>query len=118
MNLQDITYGFSGDAVLAEEALSAVQYLWQSILNSLSGSKKGEKPDPECLKINKSIIDSLLTTMTMSLNSRSITGEARDMILQIFTKNIGIKIYIFLYVWTKLCIIVGNTMLFCRLCKS
>ncbi|XP_021950325.1 protein unc-45 homolog B isoform X2 [Folsomia candida] len=88
MNLQDITYGFSGDAVLAEEALSAVQYLWQSILNSLSGSKKGEKPDPECLKINKSIIDSLLTTMTMSLNSRSITGEARDMILQIFTKNI------------------------------
>lgn len=89
MNLQDIAYGFTGDRTAIDEALTAVQYFWQSILDSLSGSKKGEKPNADMLKENKPFIDSLLTTMTMSLNSRTLQAEARDTILQIFTKNIG-----------------------------
>jgi hypothetical protein len=72
-----------------DEAISAVQYLWQSILDSLTGSKKGEKPSADKMKDNKHIIDTFLTTMTVSVNSRIIQPEARDMILQIFTKNIG-----------------------------
>lgn len=91
--MQDITYGFKADPALAEEALSAVQYLWQSILDSLSGAKRGENPNPEYMKQNQLIIDTLLTTMTMALSSRTISGEARDMILQIFTKNIGARIW-------------------------
>lgn len=120
MNLQDITYGFSGDAAVAEEALSSVQYLWQSILDTLSGSKKGEKPDPECLKENKSIIDSLLTTMTMSLSSRAITGEARDMILQIFTKNIGMRscIFYFLLFMVQVVKIINSNYLIPLFCLS
>jgi len=91
MNLQDIAYGYNGDSQTLDEAISAVQYLWQCVLDSLSGSTKGEKPTPEKLKDNKHIIDTFLTTMTMSLNSRTIQPEARDMLLQIFTKNIGLQ---------------------------
>lgn len=98
MNLQDIAYGYKGDSALAEEALSAVQYLWQSVLDSLSGAKKGDKPKAELMKENKPIIDALLSTMTMSLNSRTVSGEARDVILQILTKNVGKrKVSVFLF---------------------
>lgn len=89
LNLQDISYGYGGDKAFIEECLAAVQFLWQSILDSLSGAKKGDKPNQELLKENMQIIDTFLTTLTMSLNSKSIQGEARDSIIQLFTKNIG-----------------------------
>ncbi|ODN02889.1 Protein unc-45 B [Orchesella cincta] len=88
LNLQDIAYGFGGDQTLLEESLISVQYLWQSILNSLSGTKKGSKPNKELMAENKPIIDTFFTTLTMTLNSRAIQGEARDSIIQLFTKNI------------------------------
>jgi len=88
----DIAYKSTADRETMDEALTAVQFFWQSILDSLSGAKRGEQPKPDMVKENKPIIDSLLTTMTMSLNSRTIQAEARDTILQIFTKNIGKKL--------------------------
>ncbi len=89
LNLQDVSYGFGGNKALVDESLAAVQYLWQCILDALSGAKKGDKPNQKLIQENKPIIDTFLTTLVMSLNSRTLQGEARDSILQLFSKNIG-----------------------------
>jgi len=74
---------------LIEELLTPVQYLWQSVLDTLSGSKKHEKPNQEVMKMNQSIIESFLKSLAVGINSRSIQPEARDVILQLFIKIIG-----------------------------
>ena len=89
VNLQDLAYPVKKNKPLVDEVLTAVQYLWQIFLNTLCGIKKNEKPNQEMMKENQNIIDSFLTTLAMSITSRSIQAEARDVILQLFIKNIG-----------------------------
>ncbi|XP_030754839.1 protein unc-45 homolog B [Sitophilus oryzae] len=73
-----------------EPVVNAVQYCIQSILNSLSGmeNKSDIKPKEELVDRNKSIIDTLLSCLTMSINNQAISGLARDAIIEILTRNI------------------------------
>jgi hypothetical protein len=89
MNLQDLAYPVKKNKSLVDEVLTSVQYLWQSLIDVLCGIKKNEKPNQDMIKDNQTIIDSFLTSLAMSITSRSIQAEARDVILQVFIKNIG-----------------------------
>lgn len=90
-----------------EGRVNAAQYCLQSVINSLSGltNKADSKPIKEkCegsihshilssiyiqifLSENKAEIDSILTFMTVSLTCRTITGKARDAIIELLTRN-------------------------------
>ncbi|CAG9770799.1 unnamed protein product [Ceutorhynchus assimilis] len=73
-----------------QEVVTAAQYCLQCILNSLSGmeNKADSKPKKELVEKNKSAIDTLLTCLTVSINERTISGLARDAIIELLTRNI------------------------------
>ncbi|XP_059485604.1 protein unc-45 homolog A [Neocloeon triangulifer] len=73
----------------SEARVNAAQYCLQAIINSLSGltNKPESKPIKEKCEANKAMIDSLLTFLTVSLTSRTITGQARDAIIELLTRN-------------------------------
>lgn len=73
-----------------EEHVNAAQYCIQEVLNSLAGlDKKLEgKPNPQLLEENKNEIDTLLTCLLYGCTSRTISGLARDAIIQLISRNV------------------------------
>lgn len=76
-----------------EEQVCAAQYSIQEVLNSLAGivkkkEKIEEKPDPKLLEENKAEIDTLLTCLLYGCTSRSVSGLARDAIIQLISRNV------------------------------
>ncbi|XP_014245715.1 protein unc-45 homolog B [Cimex lectularius] len=76
-----------------EEHVNAAQYCVQAIICSLTGigMTKDKKPDPELLQEYKTEIDTLLTCLLYGCTSRSITGIARDAIIQLISRNVHYK---------------------------
>ncbi|XP_075227604.1 unc-45 myosin chaperone [Lycorma delicatula] len=76
-----------------EEQVTAAQYCLQTILNSLSGleNKPESRPNQELCEKNQKEIDTLLTCLVYSCTSRTITGLARDAIIQLIMRNIHYK---------------------------
>lgn len=73
-----------------EERVSAAQYCLQTLLNSLSGmeNKVDSKPDADlCKKYNKEI-DTLLTCLVYTITDRTISGQARDAVMELLTRNV------------------------------
>jgi tetratricopeptide (TPR) repeat protein len=73
-----------------EVQVNAAQYCIQTILNSLSGmdNKPDSRPQPELCKDNKKEIDTLLTCLVYATTSRTISGLARDAVMELITRNI------------------------------
>ncbi|XP_043262644.1 protein unc-45 homolog B [Colletes gigas] len=72
------------------ERVNAAQYCLQTILNTYSGmdNKPDTKPNKElCDKHNKEI-DSILSCLLYSVTSRTISGIARDAIIELIMRNI------------------------------
>ncbi|XP_044739073.1 protein unc-45 homolog B [Chrysoperla carnea] len=73
-----------------EEDVNAAQYCMQTIINSYSGmeNKPDSKPIQELCEKHKSEIDTLLSCLLHSVTNRTITGLARDSIMELLIKNI------------------------------
>ncbi|KAJ9593464.1 hypothetical protein L9F63_014993 [Diploptera punctata] len=73
-----------------EKQVNAAQYCMQSILNSLSGmdNKPDSKPQENLIKENEKEIDTLLMCLIYATTSRTISGLARDALLELITRNI------------------------------
>ncbi|XP_044261453.1 protein unc-45 homolog B [Tribolium madens] len=73
-----------------ENQVNAAQYCIQQILNIFSGmdNKPDTKPDQELVKNHKKDIDMILTCLVYSINNQAISGEARDAIIELLTRNI------------------------------
>ncbi|XP_034183265.1 unc-45 myosin chaperone isoform X2 [Osmia lignaria lignaria] len=72
------------------ERVNAAQYCLQTVLNSYSGmdNKPDSKPNQElCEKYNKEI-DTILSCLLYSITSRTISGLARDAIIELIMRNI------------------------------
>lgn len=74
----------------SEQYVSAVQYLIQVLINSLSGMdlKEGKKPDKKIMKEHESKIDTIMLTLVKSVSSRVMTAIGRDAILELIMKNV------------------------------
>ncbi|KAH8025307.1 hypothetical protein HPB51_006931 [Rhipicephalus microplus] len=72
-----------------EQHITAVQYLFQTIINALSGmdSKESKKPDEQMMKDNEAHIDAIMLALVKSSSSRVMTAQGRDAILELITKN-------------------------------
>lgn len=73
-----------------DRQVNVAQYCMQTILNSFSGMdiKTDTKPQKELCDKYKNEIDTLLTCLTCSINNRVISGQARDAIIELITRNI------------------------------
>lgn len=73
-----------------EERVNAAQYCMQTILNSFSGmeNKPDSKPIKEKCEKYKKEIDTLLTCLVYSITDRTISGLARDAIMELLTRNV------------------------------
>lgn len=73
-----------------EQRVSAAQHCMQTILNVFSGleNKVDSKPIQSLCDENKAEIDTLLTCMVYSITNRTISGQARDAIIELLTRNI------------------------------
>jgi len=72
-----------------EAQVNAAQYCIQTILNSLSGMDKTvSKPQPELCEQNKKELDTLLTCLVCAVTSRTISGLARDALMELITRNV------------------------------
>lgn len=73
-----------------EQRVNAVQHCMQTILNSFSGmeNKLDSKPDQKLCEQNHNEIDTLLTCLLYSITNRTISGLARDAIIELITRNI------------------------------
>lgn len=73
-----------------EERVSAAQHCMQTVLNSFSGmeNKDDSKPVKEMVENNKQLIDTLLTCLVYSITERTITGFARDAIMELIIRNV------------------------------
>ncbi|XP_003697407.1 protein unc-45 homolog B [Apis florea] len=72
------------------ERVNAAQYYLQTLLNTYSGmnNKSDSKPNKElCDKYNKEI-DTILSCLLCSVTSRTISGLARDAIIELIMRNI------------------------------
>ena len=69
------------------------QYCMQTILNTLSGleNKPDAVPNQQLCEENNKEIDTLLTCLVYSATSRTITGLARDAIIQLIMRNVHYK---------------------------
>lgn len=72
------------------DRVTAAQHCMQSILNSFSGmeNKLDSKPDKQLCEENNREIDTLLTCLVFSITNRTISGLARDAIIELVTRNI------------------------------
>ncbi|XP_071574003.1 protein unc-45 homolog B-like [Temnothorax nylanderi] len=72
------------------ERVNASQYCLQNILNSYSRMSKepDSKPDDALCETHKNEIDTILSCLLNSVTSRTITGLARDAIIQLIMRNI------------------------------
>lgn len=75
------------------DRVMAAQCCLQTILNSFSGmtNKEDPKPDKQLCEDNKEEIDTLLSCLLFSSTDRTISGEARDAIVEILTRNVHYK---------------------------
>lgn len=73
-----------------QNQVNAAEYCVQTILNSFSGMdhKPDSKPDKEMCEKYKFQIDTLLSCLVYSLNNRTISGIARDAIIELLIKNV------------------------------
>ncbi|XP_043501307.1 protein unc-45 homolog B [Polistes fuscatus] len=72
------------------ERVNAAQYCMQTILNSYSGmdNKPETKPNKDLCEQYKKEIDTILSCLVYSTTNRTITGQARDAIIEIIMRNI------------------------------
>lgn len=72
------------------DRVNVAGYCIQTILNSFSGmeNKLGSKPDSVLVEENKNEIDAFLSTLVYSINEPTLSGVARDSIMEIITRNI------------------------------
>lgn len=72
------------------ERVSAVQHCIQTILNSFSGMdhKLDTKPIKELCDENNTEIDAILSTLVFSVSEPTISGLARDAVMELITRNI------------------------------
>ena len=72
-----------------EDRVGAGQHCMQTVLNSLSGMENKEEsvPNKELVERNKQTIETLLSCLLFSTTERTITGEARDAILELLIRN-------------------------------
>lgn len=68
----------------------ASQHCLQVILNSFSGftNKEGSKPDQQLVEDNKNEIDTILTCLVYATTDRTISGEARDAVVELLIRNV------------------------------
>uniref|UniRef100_A0A1A9X234 Protein unc-45 homolog B n=1 Tax=Glossina brevipalpis TaxID=37001 RepID=A0A1A9X234_9MUSC len=68
----------------------AAQYCLQTIINALSGmeNKVDSKPNKDLCKQNNREIDTLLTCLLYTVTDRTISGPARDAVMELLTRNI------------------------------
>ncbi|PSN46108.1 Protein unc-45 B [Blattella germanica] len=73
-----------------EQQVNSAQYCMQTILNSLSGmeNKPDSKPQEKLTKENHKEIDTLLMCLIYATTSRTISGLARDALMELITRNI------------------------------
>ncbi|XP_052903432.1 protein unc-45 homolog B [Anopheles moucheti] len=76
-----------------EERVAASQHCMQTVLNSISGleNKEDSKPNDALVKENQQIIETLLTCLLYSVTDRTITGMARDSIMELLIRNVHWK---------------------------
>ncbi|CAG9804468.1 unnamed protein product [Chironomus riparius] len=67
----------------------SAQHCLQVILNSFSGltNKEDSKPDQQLVEDNKNEIDTILTCLIYATTDRTITGEARDAVVELLIRN-------------------------------
>lgn len=72
------------------DRVMAAQFCLQTMLNAFSGltNKENSKPDKQLCEDNKEEIDTLLTCLLYTSTDRTITGEARDAIVEVLTRNV------------------------------
>jgi len=91
MVLQDLGIPWLIDQMNSKNAeqVNAAQYLVQTVVNALSGLslKEEKKPDKELCDANRKEIDTILTCMVYVMTSPSITGLARDAIVELVMRN-------------------------------
>lgn len=77
------------DSKLAER-VNVSQYCLQIILNTYSGmnNKPDSKPDKTLCETHKKEIDTILSCLLYSITNRTITGLARDAIIELVMRNI------------------------------
>lgn len=73
-----------------QQYVNAVQHCIQTILNSFSGmgNKLDSKPDKELCEDNRLEIDTILSTLVYSITEPTISGLARDAIIEVISRNI------------------------------
>ncbi|KAH8271223.1 hypothetical protein KR018_001620 [Drosophila ironensis] len=73
-----------------EDCVATAQFCLQTIINSLSGlkNKPDAKPDKELCARNNREIDTLLTCLVYSITDRTISGAARDAVMELITRNV------------------------------
>lgn len=80
------------DILDSEDAdrVSVAQHCMQTILNTFSGmqNKLDSKPDLSMCDEHKQEIETLLTCLTYSITNASISGRARDAIVELLTRNV------------------------------
>lgn len=71
------------------DRVSAAQHCLQSILNAFSGmtNKEKSKPDKVLVELHKKEIETLLTCLLYATTDRTITGEARDAVVELLIRN-------------------------------
>ncbi|XP_058450270.1 protein unc-45 homolog B [Malaya genurostris] len=76
-----------------EDRVAASQHCMQTVLNSLTGmeNKEESKPIKELVDANQSLIDTLLSCLVYSVTDRTITGMARDAIIELLIRNVHYK---------------------------
>ncbi|XP_012233460.2 protein unc-45 homolog B [Linepithema humile] len=72
------------------ERVNASQYCIQTILNTYSGmdNKPDSKPDKALCEAHKKEIDTILSCLLYSITNRTITGLARNAIIELIMRNI------------------------------
>ncbi|ETN60615.1 translocase of outer membrane 34 [Anopheles darlingi] len=76
-----------------EDRVAASQHCMQTVLNAISGmeNKEDSKPIDALVKENQQIIDTLLSCLLYSVTDRTITGMARDSIMELLIRNVHWK---------------------------
>lgn len=76
-----------------EERVAASQHCMQTVLNALTGmeNKEETKPIQELVDANKQLIDTLLSCLVYSITERTISGLARDAIMELIIRNVHYK---------------------------
>lgn len=73
-----------------KDRVNVVEHCIQTVLNSFAGmeNKLDSKPDKALCEENKKEIDAILSTLVYSLTEPTLSGLARDALVEIITRNI------------------------------